>query len=330
MTISLRNLRSLNSVSNSEAWEQIINETVRICTQQIQPNNLYKQISERDQKIGILDLYISSCAWELWQHFETSVKRNSVELVEWWQKSIGSKAVLILDGLSLREIPWIVQGAELNGFKVSTKIHAAELPSDTNSFAKALGFSSRSQLLHNGAKNNPMFAPFSTDSVDHNWKGCIDLINSSPNWFFWHHWPDSKLHLEAGKGSGPEKLLSELSNHLLSEDFWEFIKKLAHGRSIVITSDHGYANIGLFTDVDANQTKFLKEKFGNSRFQKGDIDLGFFSPPIAMNLESQHNKHFYVVGRRKWRGPGGFPTLAHGGLSLLETLCPFIELIHSG
>ena len=33
-----------------------------------------------------------------------------------------------------------------------------------------------------------------------------------------------------------------------------------------------------------------------------------------------------ALGRRKWKCQGGYPTLTHGGLSLLETLSPFIEL----
>ena len=26
------------------------------------------------------------------------------------------------------------------------------------------------------------------------WKDCAGLINGPPNWVFWHHWPDSKVH----------------------------------------------------------------------------------------------------------------------------------------
>jgi hypothetical protein len=33
-----------------------------------------------------------------------------------------------------------------------------------------------------------------------------------------------------------------------------------------------------------------------------------------------------VLGRRQWTIQGGYPTLAHGGLSLLEVAVPYIEL----
>ena len=33
-----------------------------------------------------------------------------------------------------------------------------------------------------------------------------------------------------------------------------------------------------------------------------------------------------TVGRWNWKSQGGYPTLAHGGLSLLEVLSPFVEI----
>jgi len=45
-----------------------------------------------------------------------------------------------------------------------------------------------------------------------------------------------------------------------------------------------------------------------------------------MQAGSSHGKYLLAVGRWKWRSQGGYPTLAHGGLSLLEMLSPFIEV----
>ena len=36
-----------------------------------------------------------------------------------------------------------------------------------------------------------------------------------------------------------------------------------------------------------------------------------------------------ALGRRKWKSQGGYPTLAHGGLSLLEVLTPWVEMTRS-
>jgi len=32
------------------------------------------------------------------------------------------------------------------------------------------------------------------------------------------------------------------------------------------------------------------------------------------------------LGRKKWKSQGGYPTLTHGGLSLLEMAVPYLEL----
>jgi hypothetical protein len=45
-----------------------------------------------------------------------------------------------------------------------------------------------------------------------------------------------------------------------------------------------------------------------------------------MQTNGTNGAHLLAVGRWKWRSQGGYPTLAHGGLSLLEVLSPFVEL----
>lgn len=45
-----------------------------------------------------------------------------------------------------------------------------------------------------------------------------------------------------------------------------------------------------------------------------------------MANDSAYGRHLDVNGRRKWRSQGGYPTLIHGGLSILEVAVPFIEL----
>jgi len=47
---------------------------------------------------------------------------------------------------------------------------------------------------------------------------------------------------------------------------------------------------------------------------------------VTLQINSPHGAHLLAVGRWKWRSQGGYPTLAHGGLSLLEVLSPFVEI----
>lgn len=152
------------------------------------------------------------------------------------------------------------------------------------------------------------------------------MIGAEPNWVFWHHWPDSRVHDLSVAGQGLETLSKESAQQLLSDEFWTFIERLATGRRLVITSDHGYAAPGLFTDAPEDQAKFLRETFKSGRSVSNSGDTGPWIPPIALSVTSRRGAYRLALGRRKWKSQGGYPTLAHGGLSLLEVLSPFVEL----
>jgi hypothetical protein len=105
------------------------------------------------------------------------------------------------------------------------------------------------------------------------------------------------------------------------------VERMSTGRRLIITSDHGYAASGMFADVsDKEQVGWLKVVFGSSRFVSGSGAAQHWMPPIALSLITKHGTSQFALGRRKWRSAGGYPTLAHGGLSLLEVAVPFIEI----
>lgn len=237
--------------------------------------------------------------------------------------------MLVLDALSLRELPWLLQGAKERGFTLQgVTATASELPGETNEFARALGLSSRSQLQANGGGLAHKLQPAQTETIDLPWKDCEGLVGSASgakNWVFWHHWPDAKLH-DYGAGQGLELLTKDAAQQLSSDDFWAFVERLATGRRLVITSDHGYAATGYFPDADGEVVAHLKQTFSSGRSKAGNGDTGPFVPPVALQIDSPHGAHLLALGRRKWRSQGGYPTLTHGGLSLLEVLSPFVEL----
>ena len=49
-------------------------------------------------------------------------------------------------------------------------------------------------------------------------------------------------------------------------------------------------------------------------------------PPLALTLNEGGTPFTAVLGRRKWQVPGGFPTLSHGGLTLMEAFVPWVEI----
>jgi hypothetical protein len=331
MAIGAGVLHSLTEGTPGDAWRVIIDNAVEIASKPLAAGNAPSEVTKRDREIGVLDHFLSSGGWDLWQAFGSTVERTSDRLARWWVEpgygGSGAKAVLILDGLSLRELPWLLQGAKERGFTLhEVTANASELPGETNEFARALGFSSRSQLQNNGAGQGHRLQPATTESVDMPWQDCAGLVDASPNWVFWHHWPDSKLHDGAGAGQGLDTLTRDVADQLNSDDFWAFVEQLATGRRLVITSDHGYAATGYFPDADGEVGQFLKKTFASGRSAKGPGETGPFVPPVALQINSPHGPHLVAVGRWKWKSQGGYPTLTHGGLSLLEVLSPFVEL----
>lgn len=327
MALTASALQSLTLGSDTDAWRVIIDHAVRIASKPLAAGNAPSEVVKRDREIGELDLFLSSSGWDLWQAFGGSVERNSDHLMRWWAEPFSAKAVLILDGLSLRELPWLLQGSKERGFALhEVSANGSELPGETDEFARALGFAGRSKLQNNGGGLAHNLQAARTESVDLPWKDCETLVGHGPNQVFWHHWPDAKLHDGSGAGKGLEPLTKNVAEQLSGDDFWAFVERLATGRRLVITSDHGYAATGYFPDADGEVGQFLKQTFSSGRNKPGRGDTGPFVPPVALQVNSPHGAYLLALGRRKWRSQGGYPTLTHGGLSLLEVLSPFVEL----
>jgi hypothetical protein len=327
MPLDAAMLNGLVTGEPEDAWRTLIAAALAIAAGPLTVGTSPSEVIKRDRAIGELDHFLSTSGWDLWHDFGQAVERNAERLVRWWAETYGAKAVLILDGLSLRELPWLLQGAKERGFTLhEVSANAAELPGETDEFAQALGFFARSQLQNNGGALTGRLSGATTECVKLPWQDCAKLIDASPNWLFWHPWPDSKIHDTTGAGQGLDVLTRDVAEQLSSDDFWAFVERLATGRRLVITSDHGYAATGLFFDASGQQGNHLKATFKNGRNVKGAVDPGPFIPPVALQINGPHCPHTLVLGRWKWSGQGGYPTLAHGGLSLLEVLTPFVEL----
>lgn len=310
-----------------EAWQTIVEEVLSICAQPLAMANAAKAITDRERQVGLIDNLLSSTAWELWNVFPSCVETNSASLVSWWRNSRQGKAILILDGLSLRELPWLLEGAREHGFAIrKNEVHAAEIPAETQHFAKSLGYSSRASLVNNSGGASHLFPKATTECVSMPWKDAAALVDARPDWLFWHEWPDIILHRGAGQGQGLDEFSKECAQGICSQDFWDFVARLAQGRSLVITSDHGYAASGLFTDAGEGAAAFLKNQLRSGRSTEGEGDIGPFIPPVMLRHENSHGVHRLALGRWKWRSQGGYPTLTHGGMSLLEVLVPWVEL----
>jgi len=328
MSITQDLLQSATKNAPGDAWQRIAEHLWQEFSAPLPAAASDAELVKRDRNLTELDNVISGSAWDLWEHFESAVPRSSNAIVEFWNRIQGGKAVLILDGLSLRETPWILAQANDRGYTIhQARPAGSELPPDTTPFAKSLGFGQRSSLENNGAGSAHKLKGATTATCDLPWKECVDFVGAQESFVFWHHWPDERVHKLAGPGLGLHKLAKETHAALTSDDFWQLVERLTTGRRLVITGDHGYAASGMFPDLSADdQVSYMKSVFKSGRSaiaQEGD---GCWVPPIDLRLTTAHGTHQYVLGRRKWKSSGGYPTLTHSGLSLLEVFVPFIEL----
>jgi hypothetical protein len=284
-----------------------------------------------DRATVVPDRLLANTAWNLWDEFLHYAPTVVNELKQFWvQTTASGTAVLILDALSLRELPLIVAAANDRGIK-PTRVDAfgAQVPTETDRFAEALGLSGRSKLSNNQSPATFIFAgpDVHTEVLDGPFADCIASIPSKPRLFLWHEWPDETIHLHAKKDDGPDIVAAQTKQQLSSDDFWRFVDRMRQGRRLVITSDHGYAVSRFFSDEvkDADTVQLLRNAFGAERCVRESPASPWprqHLPPLV----SRHNGRLAVLGQRKWIVQGGFPHLCHGGLSLLEAVVPFIEL----
>ncbi len=304
----------LDSQSPQDAWGEIFSALHALSMSSSSPVALH------DATV-IPDRLLTEAAWGLWEAFPRHAEKTSDCLKSWTAAGSG-KVVLILDALSLRELPILMVVAEARGIQpIQVKVTGSECPSTTDHFAKSLGLPSRSALANDGKPGT--FALFGgncyTDVVSLPFEDCA--VPPSPNLVIWHSWLDDLIHLQQKL---PDQITSIATNTFQSDGFWNFINRLRQGRDLVITSDHGYAVSKLFSSAveDPDAIEILRKTFGASRNRAvSESWQKRFLPPIVMTNNNQH----IIMGQRKWKVQGGFPHVCHGGMSLLEVAVPYME-----
>jgi hypothetical protein len=306
------------------AWTQILSTLREIALTSTKSGTLERATVAPDR-------LIANAAWSLWDDFHHHARTAVDELKKFWvQTSASGTAILLLDALSLRELPIIVAAAKDRGLAPSrVEALGSQVPSDTDRFAAALGVPGRSKLFNNQPPASFIFSgtDVHTDVLDAPFADCAALVPSKPRLFLWHNWPDEPLiHLHAGQDDGPDIVASQMKQQIYSSDFWQFIDRIRQGRRLVITSDHGYAVSRFFSDEikDSDTVHLLRSLFGAKRYALESPNTPWprrHLPPLVC----RHSGQLIVLGQRKWAVQGGFPHLCHGGLSLLEAVVPFIE-----
>ncbi len=314
----------LNTVEPAETWTAIFARLRELSLSNPGAATLHRETI-------VPDRLLAESAWDLWQHFPRCAPTVIGELKRFWISASGvGTAVLVLDGLSLRELPLIVAAGQQRGLSpVRVEVRGSEVPTETNRFAEALGLPSRSKLYNNQAPGTFVFAgpDVYTDLLDAPFADCVGTIPASPRLFVWHKWPDEPLiHLHEDKKDGPAVVAAQTKSELSADGFWKLVDRLRQGRRLVITGDHGYADASSFSNEEKNEetVKLLRSFFGAARCTKEDPAKPWprrHLPPLVC----RHDGWLVVMGQRKWAVQGGFPNLCHRGLSLLEAAVPYLE-----
>lgn len=277
------------------------------------------------------DRLLAESAWNLWESFPGHAPSVIDAMKQSWAAtSPFGTAVLVLDALSLRELPLMVGAGGRRGI-VPTRVEvlAAEVPTETDRFAAALGVAGRSKLNNNQAPASFVFGgpDVHTDVLDAPFADCVGSVSPKPRLFLWHTWPDDALiHHYEDKPEGPATVAEETAKQLGSDGFWGLVDRLRQGRRLVVTGDHGYAVSKWFSSEvkDEETIKLLRQTFGAKRCARENPDSPWphvHLPPLVC----RHNGWLVVMGQRKWKVQGGFPHLCHRGLTLLEAAVPFVE-----
>ena len=313
----------LSTRDPESVWSDIFDRLRDLALATPNPQTLHKHTVEPDR-------LLAESAWSLWQNFPTHAPKVVDELKRFWTSGSSSgTAILILDALSLRELPLILGAAEKRGVTPGKiEVRGSEVPTETDEFAKALGVATRSKLYNNKPPGTFIFGGDDTytDVLDLPFEDCLSAIKPKPRLFLWHLWPDDLLHRYHDSNDGHTTVARETKKRLASDGFWYFVDRMRKGRRLVITGDHGYAISQFFyTEKDEETVRLLRQHFHARRCAQETCETKWTEghlPPLVI----AHEGWLVVMGQRKWKVQGGFPHLSHRGLTLLEAAVPFIEL----
>ena len=296
--------------STQDIWKRIAGHLAELALAEDNPMQIHNATI-------LPDRLLSEAAYPLWNEFANAAPRTSTRLI---QECSGNCAVLILDALSLREFPLIVNEAKKRDLTVTAEVTFSEAPSETNCFAQALGAAQRSQLKDNGKTSG--FKLFNAECyTDVQGVPFADVpVPPQPHVVIWHSYLDDLIH----SGRSGAELYSMAKKEFTGEGFWALVDKLRQGRKVIITSDHGYGVAEQFSSEirDPEAVAILKSQFKAQRYAKVAPPEELFMPPFFVT----NGGYCIVTGQRKWKSPGGFPKVCHGGLSLLEVASPWIEI----
>ncbi len=274
-----------------------------------------------EEAVNKFEMLISSSADRIYREFLDSPDstKNLQNLL-----SDNNLAVVVFDGMSLREIPIIMRLSQKSGFKIKeVDCSHASIPCETIDFIDqelGCGRVAPSQLPGRRELKDKGISVVYTNNITQS----ITVADAGLSLLVWSSFPDNTY-----KDSGA-KFENHFDNiHVQFETAWmNTVQQIKGKQRIIITSDHGYIFFGTGMDFprSISELRDLNAYFGNDR-------QAFLSdkpnPPRSKDIIIDENKGLAMVkGRIKTRSTGEAATklYKHGGLSLMEMLTPWVVL----
>lgn len=238
--------------------------------------------------------------------------------------SDSNTAVVVFDGLSIRELPIIQKLSVRSGFKIqSVDCAQAAVPCETLDYIERelpCGRIGPSQLPGRRELREKGIAAIYTNDPTQRINQPVD--NSAL--LVWSAFPDNTYKDSGGRFE------SHFENiRMQFETAWMNTVQQIKGKSrIIITSDHGYIFFGTGMDFprSGQELRELNDYFGNDRFAYLSDKP---NPPQSEDIVIHEGKQLAMVkGRVKTRSTGeaAVKLYKHGGLSLMEMLTPWVVL----
>ncbi len=233
-------------------------------------------------------------------------------------------ALVVFDGLSLRELPIIQKLSEKSGFKVKEIDYAqAAIPCETIDYIEReldCGRIAPSQLQgRKELKEKGISAVYTNDPTQR-----INISDENSSLLIWSAFPDNTY-----KDSGA-RFENHFENiHMQFETLWMNTVQQIKGKTrIIITSDHGYIFFGTGMDFPrtGHEMRELNNYFGNDRYA---FLYDKPNPPDSDDIIRDETRHVAMLkGRVKTRSTSEAASklYKHGGLSLMEMLMPWVVL----
>jgi len=234
-------------------------------------------------------------------------------------------AAVVFDGLSLREVQAIRALAERSHFAIrEVDLSLAAAPSDTVNFLDQrlrIGKIAPSQLPGRRDLREKGIAAYYYSHATQRHR----LDEGAPSLLLWSSFPDQTY------GDSGARFAQHFEQiHTLLESAWmNTVQQIPKGRTVLVTSDHGYVYFGAGLSFARSNPEIrpLSAWLGGERFRA--LGPGEDLPPAHPDLAIiPHRNVAMIRGRVQThpRGPAANKLYKHGGLSLMEMLVPWIVL----